>query len=985
MPRRRLAAMRHPTDRLVGYSPSIRALRAQIRHLVAFDTLGNQAAPTILLQGETGTGKGLVARIIHDSGPRAKGPFVEVNCAAIPDTLLEAELFGFEAGAFTDAKRAKPGLIEAASGGTLFLDEIDALPLPLQSKFLKVVEEKRLRRLGAVADHAVDVKLIAATQMGLSGRVAEGRFRSDLYHRLAVVILELVPLRQRGKDIVILAEHLLRQYAEAHGVNPKRLSRDANAWLLSHAWPGNVRELSHLMERATLLCPETTLNLHTLERLCLPLPSAQADPLATDGGRESLDEPALIRQALMRTQGSVVGAARLLGLSRSALRYRLRRYGIERPDADLHPAQASRIPDGAEDEEGASADRNDPYPSPLPEGEGGMPTWEQKPVSILAIDLAYPKPIGAEASYEPWTVAIRWERSITQKVHGFGGILLQHSPSLFIVAFGLPHTLDQMPQRAVQAAVAIRRLLTEASSAAGGEACPELRLAVHTGEVFVDVRASPSARQLLAVGDTLSLPVRLLGLAAPGELLVSSQVGRLLEGWFELQDRALPFGVGNGDQTKAYAVVGTRARRLPLAMHGGHPLSRFVGRDYELACLQERLAQAERGHGQVVGIVGEPGVGKSRLVFEFQQGLTAHRVMVLEGRCLSYGNTIPYLPVLDFLKSYFHIEEHHDGQRIRDKVASKIVTLDQRLEDTVPYLLSLLAVSEPIAALQQMDPQIKRRRTFEAIKRLLLRESLNQPLLLVVEDLHWMDSESQAFFTVLSESLTTTRMLLLVTQRPEVPHVWDSMTSYTQLRLHPLARQEAEELLTTLLGERAELQGLKEVLLAKSEGNPFFLEELVQALVDQGVLRRNASGGAVVRHAPTTPPVTEIQLPLTVQEVLAARIDRLPAEEKALLQTVAVIGKGSSFSLLRRVLEQPDRGAIPAAVPPTARRVYLRSDDLSGAVVYLQLIGQQAVEQSAYAEAIGHVSTALELLKTLPDTWSAGSRSWPCRPHWARH
>ncbi len=552
----------------------------------------------------------------------------------------------------------------------------------------------------------------------------------------------------------------------------------------------------------------------------------------------------------------MVGAARLLGLSRSALRYRLRQFGIGRPDAHLHPPQTSLSPDGGagEGERDAPATRDDPHPSPLPAGEGGTPAWDQKPVSVLAIDLAFAKTRGAETPhYEPWTVASRWQRTIVQKVQGFGGILLQHSPSLFIVAFGIPQALDQMPQRAVRAAVAIQHLLAEATSAAGAEPCPGLRLAVHMGEVFVDVRANPSTRQLLAVGDTLSLPVRLLGLAAPGELLVSSQVGRLMEGWFELQDRALPFGVSSGDQTKAYAVVGTRARRLPLAMHGGHPLSRFVGRDYELACLQERLAQAERGHGQVVGIVEEPGVGKSRLVFEFQQGLTAHRVMVLEGRCLSYGNTIPYLPVLDFLKSYFHIEEHDDGQRIRDKLTSKIVTLDRRLEDTVPYLLSLLAVSEPTAALQQVDPQIKRRRTFEAIKRLLLRESLNQPLLLVVEDLHWMDSERQAFFTVLSESLTTTRMLLLVTHRPEVHHAWGSMTSYIQLRLHPLARQEADELLTALLGEGAELQGLKECLLAK-------------------------------------------------------------------------------------------------------------------AVVYLQLIGQQAVEQSAYAEAIGHVSTALELLKTLPDT-----------------
>jgi two-component system response regulator AtoC len=142
MTRRRLAAMHHPTDRLVGHSPSIRALRAQIRRLVAFDTLGNPSVPTVLLQGETGTGKGLVARVIHESGPRARGPFIEVNCAAIPDALLEAELFGFEAGAFTDAKHAKPGLFEAASGGTLLLDEIDALPLPLQGKLLKLVAQK---------------------------------------------------------------------------------------------------------------------------------------------------------------------------------------------------------------------------------------------------------------------------------------------------------------------------------------------------------------------------------------------------------------------------------------------------------------------------------------------------------------------------------------------------------------------------------------------------------------------------------------------------------------------------------------------------------------------------------------------------------------------------------------------------------------------------------------------------------------------------
>jgi two-component system, NtrC family, response regulator AtoC len=197
----------HPTDRLVGQSSALSALRLQLRHVATFDTLGNPHAPTVLLLGDTGTGKGLIARILHDSGPRAAGPFLEVNCAAIPETLLEAELFGFEAGAFTDAKRAKPGLWEVASGGTLVLDEVAELPLPLQSKLLKVIEDKRVRRLGAVRERAVDVKLTAATQAELGPLVQAGRFRADLYHRLSVVLLRMPPLRERRADILVLARH----------------------------------------------------------------------------------------------------------------------------------------------------------------------------------------------------------------------------------------------------------------------------------------------------------------------------------------------------------------------------------------------------------------------------------------------------------------------------------------------------------------------------------------------------------------------------------------------------------------------------------------------------------------------------------------------------------------------------------------------------------------------------------------------------------
>jgi two-component system, NtrC family, response regulator AtoC len=504
----------HPTDRLLGCSPAIIALRAQIRHLAAFDAVGNPHAPTVLLQGETGTGKGLVARVIHDSGPRAQGPFVDVNCAAIPETLLEAELFGFEAGTFTDAKRAKPGLLEAASGGTLFLDEIEALPLALQSKFLKAIEEKWVRRLGAVQGQSVDVKIIAATTADLGGYAAQGRFRADLYHRLAVVVMTLPPLRARSEDILLLAEQFLGRYAAAHGVRPNRLSGAAEAWLCSYRWPGNVRELSHLLERVTLLSREAIVSPSTLESLCLPQPPAPvpAEPTVESDASGQLEERTQIQAALRRTRGNVVQAARLLGLSRGALRHRLRRYGLQSPRARA----PSAAPSG---DQPATGLLDKSWAEPAPE-RSTVPAslWEQKPVAVLAIELTFP--MGAEdesAAFEPWTAVSCWEQALVAKVQGFGGLVLQRSPSLLLVAFGVPRTLEQLPQRAVQAALALRQLVVEGGAR---EPCPALRLVLHWGEVVADVRASDRAAQLRALGETLAWPVRLLGHAAPGEILL---------------------------------------------------------------------------------------------------------------------------------------------------------------------------------------------------------------------------------------------------------------------------------------------------------------------------------------------------------------------------------------------------------------------------------------------------------------------------------
>jgi DNA-binding NtrC family response regulator/tetratricopeptide (TPR) repeat protein len=922
MARSRPLAVAHPTDRLLGNCPAISALRAQIRHLASFDAVGHPYVPTVLLYGETGTGKGLVARVIHDSGPRVQGPFLDVNCAAIPEALVEAELFGYEAGAFTDARRAKPGLFEAASTGTLFLDEIDALPLPLQGKLLTAIEEKRVRRVGAVVAQAVDVKLIAATQADLSSHAAAGRFRADLYHRLAVVVLELPPLRDRGEDVLLLAQQWLRQYAEGHGLVAKRLSGAAEAWLRGYRWPGNVRELSHMMERVTLLSSETIIDPATLERLGLPRTSAPPKPRLPGAERTLPDEASRIAQALSLTGGNVVRAARLLGMSRDAVRYRMRKYGIALPSAQFSPSVAAGEPDERDRHQPISASaavlpfQREPdaagllgsEPSIVARGEepfGLTPmepptvvrSWERKPVAVLALELTWPLTAEDEAPrYEPWTAIGRWQQAIVEKVQGFGGVLLQRSPSLLLVAFGVPDALEQLPQRAVQAALALRHLVAATPT---GELGPELRQAVHWGSLVLAVEAADSTRQVLPLGDTLARPVRLLGHTAPGEIVVSPEVAPLVEGWCVLQACEGPFRAEPRGRTAAYSVVGLRPRRSLLEMDAQRPLSRFVGRERELATLGDLLVQAKEGRGQLVGMLGEPGIGKSRLCYEFTRTHVTHGWLNLEASAVSYGKATPYFPVIDLLKAYFLLEVSDDLQTIRDKVTDKLLALEPTLQPILPALLVLLDVPVEDPQWQALDPPQRRQRIRDALKQLLLRESQVQPLFLVVENLHWIDGETQGFLDSFVESLPAGRMLLLVSYRPDYQHGWTSKTYYTQLRLDPLSSESAQELANSILGHDTSVMSLSQHLIELTEGNPFFLEESIQTLVETQVL--SGERGAYCMAKAWQP----MQVPATVDMVLAARIDRLPVEEKRLLQIAAVIGKDVPFSLLQAIGERP--------------------------------------------------------------------------------
>jgi len=306
--------------------------------------------PSVLIQGETGSGKGLLARAMHAAGPRAGGPFIDVNCAAIPETLLEAEMFGVERGAFTDARQAKPGLFQLAHRGTIFLDEIGLLPEALQAKLLKAIEEHTVRRLGGTRSEPVDVWVIAATNEDLAAAISTRRFRADLYHRLAVVTLSMPPLRDRGDDLLRLAEHFLARACADYGLPPKTLTPAARSALVAYAWPGNVRELSNVVERVALMCEERHVSPDALALPTLTPPPRVELPAPVTGKPSSLEaavsdvEREHLIAALEVTGWNITQAALRLGISRNTMRYRIEKHGLHRDGAAAVRAVPDRPP-----------------------------------------------------------------------------------------------------------------------------------------------------------------------------------------------------------------------------------------------------------------------------------------------------------------------------------------------------------------------------------------------------------------------------------------------------------------------------------------------------------------------------------------------------------------------------------------------------------------------------------------------------------------
>ncbi|MFN2432070.1 MAG: adenylate/guanylate cyclase domain-containing protein [Gemmatimonadota bacterium] len=489
-------------------------------------------------------------------------------------------------------------------------------------------------------------------------------------------------------------------------------------------------------------------------------------------------------------------------------------------------------------------------------------------------------------------------QAMTEAVHRYEGTVNNLLGDGIMALFGAPVAHEEHATRACYAALALQSRIQayneELRPRHGIEV--QARVGLHSGEVVVRALEG-DVLDYSAIGETTHVASRMEQLAAPGTIRLTEATFRLAEGSIRVRPlgavpvRGLQAAVG------MYELIGAESRPRRLDAAGTLGFTRFVGRGAEIEALGRPAAAAAAGRGQLVALVGEPGVGKSRLLWEFVRSPILRSWKVLEGFSSSYGTSTAYFPLVELLKGYFRVEPQDDARTVREKVTGKLLLLDESLQAAQPALFALLHVGVEDAEWQRLESRHRRRRTLDAVKRLLLLESRVQPLCIVIEDLHWIDAETEALLGELADALGTGRLLLLVSYRPEYRHDWGGRGSYTQVRIDPLPPETADELLGVLLGDDPDLDSLKAFLVSRTEGNPFFLEQTVRTLEETGALTGSRGSYRLGR------PLREIRVPNTVQAVLAARIDRLEPDEKRLLQSAAVIGREIPFPLLQRIAD----------------------------------------------------------------------------------
>jgi len=527
---------------------------------------------------------------------------------------------------------------------------------------------------------------------------------------------------------------------------------------------------------------------------------------------------------------------------------------------------------------------------------------ERKQVTVLFADVKSSMDLAESIDAEDWHAILeRFFQILTDGVHRFEGTVNQYTGDGIMALFGAPIAHEDHAQRACYAALhmrdALRELAREVKRRHGLEFAT--RIGINSGEVVVGKIGDDLRMDYTAQGHTVGLAQRMEALASGGSIYLGTTTAGLAQGYFALEDLG-EFNVkGAAGPVRVFELHGAGTARTHFDLSRARGLTRFIGRAADLRTLEDALEQTAAGNGQVVGVVAEAGTGKSRLCFEFLERCRARGLRVYEGHAVAHGRNIPFLPILDLFRAYFNISVEDDDRSSREKIAGRMVVLDQSFADVLPLVYDFLGVGDPERPAPRLDPQARQRQLIGLMRHLIQTASATQPTVTMIEDLHWLDAASAEFLEQMVDARAGSRSLLLVNFRPEYRAEWMQKSWYRQIPLAPLGREAIAELLADLLGNDPTIAALVGPIHARTGGNPFFTEEVAQSLIETGHLAGTRGAFRLVTS------IERLEVPATVQAVLAARIDRLPEREKRLLQVASVIGKDFSEPLLAAVAELP--------------------------------------------------------------------------------
>jgi class 3 adenylate cyclase len=486
---------------------------------------------------------------------------------------------------------------------------------------------------------------------------------------------------------------------------------------------------------------------------------------------------------------------------------------------------------------------------------------------------------------------------LMDEIHKFEGTINQFTGDGVMALFGAPVAHEDHAQRACYAALSIQKILEnyEENIKQGYGANFKMRIGLNSGPVIVGSIGDDLRMDYTAVGDTSNLAARIESMARPGTSIVSRYTHKLTRDFFEFKSLGKVEVKGKEEPQEVFELikVGEVDTRIGASVAKG--LTRFVGRENSIAELIDAYNKAQSGSGQVVGVVGEDGVGKSRFILEFKNRLIKGKFTYLEGRCLQYGESMVYPPILDILRSYFKIKEGEPEVLIKKKMREKILQLDEKLQGALLSFHELFSLTVEDETYQKLESMQKREKIFEALRDLFVRESQNRPIILVVDDLHWIDKTSEEFLSYLIEWLANTHILLILLYRSEYTHSWGSKSYYNQIGLTQLTSQSSAELIRAILYDCEIELALETLILERSAGTPFFIEELTRSLLENGSIQREKNKCYLAR-APK-----DIQVPDTIQGIIAARMDRLEDNLKRTMQVASVIGKDFAFRILQTI------------------------------------------------------------------------------------